>query len=473
MSNGAVFEWYQGNAEIDYPFDSRPVDDSYRLFVDAYIGHNLNRTEVSRLQLVTFDPAGTLDLVFEDSTVLANLTSADGFNVSVFGDYTLYRWVKSTTLINGFTDVDLAVQLVVVSAELSNFSFPLSPPQAFIQTSLVNPRTSRVRRAALAFKGLPCCVQFTSDQVILDEGNNMSLDLQAPAPAPGLGIVEPDTTRQPVVITFNAVPGAGKGLVVDCDNPNSTLKQVNGVGAAPNGNLTLGGVDCTWVERRVRTTMPPTRPNTDYLATVYDALLQLHQSCPACCACEDYGNAYQAILDLWNRAKRAAAIIEHVREEYNALVARINRIKTSTETGLHIFTQAIARPDFHLAGQHTIWNDSSQDINEPIEIFSALDTINYSYAPHSGIMDIAGAHKLQVDPVQIFNALTWVIPSLKATGYATVSYEIRYGANAEDLVGNPINRVGRIVQVTGDAVYGLTVVTSVAKVQLEGPLVKT
>lgn len=471
INAGSVFEWYQTNAEIDYPFDSRTADGSYQLFVDAYVVHNQFREEASRLQLVTFDPSGICDLAFEDSTVLANLTSADGFNTSVFGDYTLYRWVRSTTLTNGFTDVDLAVQLVVVSAELSNYSFPLSPPQAFLQASLVNPRTSRVRRAALAFSGLPCCAQFVSDQVVLDEGNNMSLVVQAPAPPSGLGIISPSTVRQPVVITLNAVPGAGTGLVVNCSSPNSTLKLVNGQGPAANGNLSLTGQDCTWVERRVRTTAPPTNPNTNYLATVYANLLQLHQDCQACCACEDYGNAYAALLALWNRARTAAAIIEKVREEYNALVALINSIKATTETGLHIFTQGVGRPDFNLAVQMTVWNDSAKDITQPITIYGCHDTIGYTYAPHSGIVDMSGAHKLQIDPLVDNNCLTFVIPGLKSTGYAQVSYDVRYNENAEDLFGHPVNRVGRTVQVTGDAAYDLVVVTNAVRVPLTGPLV--
>lgn len=473
LNSGSVFEWYATNQEIDYPFDSRTSDGSYRLFVDAYVVHNKNQQETSRLQLVTFDPAGTLVLTFEDATPLASLTSGDGFNVATFGDYTLYRWAKSTTLANGLTDVDLAVQLVVVSAELSNFSFPLSPPQAFLLASLVNPRTSRVRHAALSVNGLPCCFAVTGDQLIFEEGNNIQLALQAPAPPSGLGILGLETARAPVVITVNAVPGAGAGLVVNCDSVAPPIKLINSTGPSPIGNFALAGQDCTWVERRVASTEPPIHPNTDYLATMYQALLQLHQDCPACCACEDYGNVYNAFLALWERARAAAALIELVREEYNALVAKIKAIKVITETGLNIKTQAIGRPDYHLAVQVTVWNDSANDIVDPVYIVVDLDTVGYVYAPHSGIVDAAGLHKAQIDPVPVGgNGFEFTLPGLKSTGYAQVSFEIRYTKDTLNHSYIPVSRVGRIVEVFGNSGYGLSVIVSdTVFVPLVGPLV--
>lgn len=473
LNSGSVFEWYQTNQEIDYPFDSRTVDGSYRLFVDAYVVHNKYRTEASRLQLVSFDPAGTLVLTFEDSTPLASLTAADGFNVSTFGDYVLYRWAKSTSLVNGLTDVDLAVQLVVVSAELSNFSFPLSPPQAFLLASLVNPRTSRVRHAALSVDGAPCCFAVTGNQLIFEEGNNIQLTLQATAAPSGLGIVSASTERVPAVITVDAIPGAGAGKVVNCDSTTPPIKLINNTGPNTIGNFALDGVDCTWVERRVASTEPPVHPNTNYLATMYQALLQLHQDCPACCACEDYGNVYNAFLALWERARKAAALIEKVREEYNALVEKIKAIKVITETGLNVKTQAIGRPDYHLAVQVTVWNDSAKDITDPVAIIVALDTIGYVYAPHSGIVDAAGLHKAQIDPIPIgANGFEFTIPGLKSTGYAQVSFEIRYTKNTMNHSSVPVSRVGRIVEVFGNASYGLSVIVSdTVFVPLVGPLV--
>lgn len=473
MSNGTVFDWLTSNTEIDYPFDSRPSDGSYRLFVDAYVVHNRLSEAGQRLQLVTFDPAGYCDLVFEDTNVLANLTPADSFLVSVFGEYTLYRWQKSTTVGVGFTDEDLAVQIVVLTSQLANFTFPLSPAMAFLQASLVTPHVGRVRRMAVALEGLPCCVGFTGEQAVLEGGNNTELSVVTAPAVPSLGILPTNKTRVPTVINIDMTPGGGTGKVIDCNSATPPIKTVDQAGPNAIGDLALMGEDCTWVERRITGVRPPVHPNTNYQADPVLALLQLHQDCKACCDCLDYGLAYEAIAALWARAKKAAALIEAARKRYNELDAQINAIKLITETGIKLKIQLVARPDYHLAIQLTAYLDSKHDITDNIFIIVRLDTFGFALTVGSGIVDVANAHKRQLDPIQLStNQLYWVIPGLKSTGYAQCSCEIRYGPLISDFAG-PVSRVGRIVTAYGTAQHGLVTANDFTNSELRGPLVKS
>jgi hypothetical protein len=472
VSNGTVFDWLTSNTEIDYPFDSRPSDGSYRLFVDAYVVHNNRAKAGQRLQLVTFDPTGICDLVFEDATLLANLTALNDFNVSVFGQYTLYRWQKSTTVGVGFTGEDLAVQIVVLTSQLANFIFPLSPPMAFLQASLVSPHQGRVRRMALALDGLSCWVGVTGEQVILEGGNNTDLSLVTTPPVPSLGILPTNSVRLPTIIKIDMTPGGGTGKLIDCNFATPPIKTIDQAGPNTIGNLDLTGEDCTWVERRITDVDPPTKAFTNYAATPVPATLQLHQDCKACCDCIDYGLAYTAIAALWGRAKKAAALIEAARKQYNILDAKVNSIKIITETGLKLKIQLVARPDFHLAIQLTAYLDSKFDINHNIFLEVQLDTFGFAMTQGSGIIDIAGGHKKQLDPIQFStNQFFWIIPGLKSTGYAQGSFEIRYGPSTADFSG-PVSRIGRVVTAYGQAAYGAVVVKDSTNVTLRGPLVK-
>lgn len=473
--SGPVFQWYSSNTKIDYPFDARQSDGSHELFVDAYVSHNKYQSETSRLQLVSFDPTGNLQLKFEDGTALVSLTPADSFNSSVFGDYTIYRWQRSNTIGPGFTNEDIAVQVVVLTNALASFTFPLVPPAAFLQSSLVNPKVPRVRRLALALEGVPCCAQFTTDQVALKPGNNMNITVQADAATPGLGIVNQSSLRKATTIVFDAIPGAGAGKIANCDSLTPPIKEIDTQGPNSIGNFFLTGVDCTWVERRVLSSSPPIHPHTDYLAVMHQALLQLHQDCKACCDCIDYGNAYDEMVKIWNRLKKAAATIEDVRKKYNALVEKIKQIKVIRETGLNVKTQVIARPDFFIAALVTIYNDSKNDITTPIDIVIVPDLFNLDYIPQSGILDIEGSHKVQVDPHTIGNGYYVTVPGLRSTAYAQYSLELRVPPTALDISSFPLTtRVGRVVRVNGVGTYPpSTIAEDIVSIELVGPLVKS
>lgn len=464
--SGSVFEWYTSNTFIDYPFDARNAG-IQGLFVDAYVQHNKLTTKNSRLRLQTFDPLGVLTLRFEDGTLLAALTATDNFVSHVFGAYTVYDWRRETTFGPGFTDEDIVARVMVVTAQLPNYTFPINPVEAFLLASLVNPRINRVRRLAVAQPGIPCCTGggFTGDKALFEEGNNVNITVDsAPTPS-GLGIIGQNQTRVATKIRFDAVAGGGIGNFINCDSIAPPIKLINSVGPDTNGNFRLSGIDCTWIERRVQSVSPPIHQNTDYLATVYDALLQLHQNCGVCCSCEDFGDVYTMLARIWNQAKSIAKDIEAARKQLSALVAQIFVDKALIENGLNVKLQALARPDFFLALQGVAYNNADVPVG-PITMTFTVGGNGFTYTPGSGILDAENMHKVALDPALSPAHYSVIIPSIPAAGFATYSFEGRFGPAFG-------NRVGAIVYPTVTLIHPpLPGVADIVSVALQGPLVK-
>lgn len=464
----AVFEWYNSNARASYPFSDRQADNLHTLFVDAYVIHNKLIDKEQRLCLATFDPAGVCTLRFEDGTLLAALTGGDNFTVSAFGAYTIYSWLRSTTVGAGFTDEDIAVKLVVLTSRLAAFSFPHASTTAFLLGSLVNPRVNRVRRLAVALPAVPCCTGggITQKQVILEEGFNVNMTVAA-APTGGgvLGILGGQAVRAPRTIVLDAVPGGGIGTYPTCTSLTPPIRKINKQGPDANGNFQLEGRDCTWVERRVLGAGPPVHQNTNYLAVMQAALLQLHENCKVCCACDDYKEAYLAITRAWNSLLATSRRIEQLRRRYHAVRNRVLLAKVAYENGLNVHLRAVSRPDFHLALSAIVYNNSDADLGLTLIEF-ILDTGDFVYTDGSGLLDMEGYRNVMFDPAVAGNVLSVTIPSVPKVGYSVYSFEVRYGPEVA------ANRAGLIVHAKARASSGAYLVEEEKAVALTGPLVK-
>ena len=468
--SGAAFEWLSYNTQTAYPFDERQADGIHKLFVDAYVIHGKERDKDQRLRISRFDPAGELKLTFEDGAVLTDLTAVDGFATSTFGRFTIYEWRRSSTIGVGFTDEDVVARLVVLTAEIGSFGYPLLPPAGYLLSSLVNPRIARVRRVATASGDLTqaCCVGggFTKDRIVLEAGNNLKISLVQPLEAAGLGIVEMDQTRVPVTVKFDAEGGLGTGRYITCSSVTPPIRRINSVGPDTHGNLQLEGRECLWVERDViELSTPIGRPGIDHYASVKAALLRLHQDCLACCDCTDYGAAYQKLSEVWHDALSVAARIEMVRQQYNALVEVIKLIKSQKETGLGVRIQTVARPDFHLAVSAIVYNSSEYNLGLTLVRFT-LPEAGWEYTAGSGLLDAENLHNVNINPAISGSYLSITLPSLRATKWAIYSFEVRYGPAAGDRAGKTIRP-----QVTVSSALQTSTAYDVA--QLVGPLEKS
>jgi hypothetical protein len=433
---GAVFEWLSSNSHIEYPFIERQPAELHELFVDAYVIHSKHRTNTGRLRMESFNPAGTLSLKFEDSTLLAALTGADNFLSTIFGSYTLYEWRRSTTTGPGFTFEDIVARVVVLTSKLGSFSFPVVPLAAYLLPSVVNPRVKRVRRIGVALPELSCCLAISDKQVVLEAGNNMEVLAEADSEADDLGVVAEDVVRVPTTLILNATAGAGAGRFQTCTSLEPAIRRINKVGADPQGNFALAATDCLWPELRLDGPVSgPIRPNTDYLGTLMAALLQLHADCRACCDCPDYGTVYTNIKTIWDRALAASERIETLRQRYNNLCTNVGGLKTEREVGLKCHLRLVARPDFHLAISGLVSNNSANDIGA-VTLRFILNRADAGLVAGSGLLDAENSHNTRIDPTGDPTAgYEITLPSLRAAHYAVYTFEVRASSSTPPRAG--------------------------------------
>jgi hypothetical protein len=86
-------------------------------------------------------------------------------------------------------------------------------------------------------------------------------------------------TRQ---ITLAAIPGAGAGKYIDCQEDNPPIRSINGL---PGPKIVITANDCLWA--RTPTVVTPANTLTPQ-KSANAATLQLGSNCQACCTCNDY-----------------------------------------------------------------------------------------------------------------------------------------------------------------------------------------
>jgi len=466
--SGAVFEWLTSNTHIDYPFSERQSDGLHELFVDAYLIHTKDRDKDARVRLASFDPAGTAELRFDDDTLLASLTGADNFSSSVFGSYTIYEWRRSTTIGAGFTGEDIIFRLTVHTEKLAQFSFPHLSTTSYLLSSLVNPRVSRVRRFATALPGLPCCTGggITDKAIVLEAGNNIAMTLSEDTDI-GFSLDEGTEVRAPKRIVFDAVGGEGTGAFQTCGSLESAIRRIAGVGVDDNGDFSFDGEDCTWTERRLTpgATQPPIHPNTDYLTTVIDNLMQVHGNCTECCACADYGRVYNELKRLWEQAVALASTIERLRNEYNALVQLWNLIRDAKEDGIHLKLRPLAGADFSISVMVLVYNNTGEDMTDPIDVEVEFSEDGGVYVEKSGHIDMETLRMQQLDPSIDGNKYSYTFFPLKRAQYATAIFMVRFGASVP-------NRRNKVIRLEGTMTAGALTDTDVQSSGLVPPLRK-
>lgn len=448
---GAAFEWLTSNTFIDYPFMERQADGLHELFVDAYLIHTKNRDKDALVRLSSFSPAGIAELRFDDDTLLASLTAADGFYSRIFGSYTVYEWKKYTTIGVGFTDEDIIFRLTAYTEKLHRFSFPHPSTTAYLLPSLVNPRMNRVRRVATALPGLPCCVGggLTDKPVVLESGNNIKLTLFETEAAGGFTLNETQGVRAPKRIIIDVISGAGTGAFQTCGSLEDAIRRISGVGVDENGDFVLEGEDCTWVENRLTPgpTLPPSHPNTDYKTTIVDNLLQIHGNCKECCSCDDYRSVYQALKNLWDQATQVAAAIAAQLARYNAMSDLWRAVRTAKHNGIHVKLRPIANADFSVAIMWLVYNNTGDDLPKPVEVRVDLQTVGSTYVENSCHIDMESLRLKQINPIITGTVYTLTLPPLRRAQYATAIFTVRFGDNVS-------NRANKVLHLKATAVSG-------------------
>ena len=440
---GAIFEWYRSNQTTAYPFASRQVENIHELFVDAAVYHRLERTRESDLRLHYYKliaPAA-VELRFADGTILTSLVDGGvgvAYQKVTFGAYSIYEWRRSTVTGEGFTDEDIVVRLVTFTEKEAALPTELFPADGTLIASLINPRVKRVRRLFVkrALTGEIDLV--THDKVRFEAGNNLEFVRDE-----GIAGAETDT-REPATVIVNAEPGLGAGEDLRCAGQEG-IKRINGIEPDARGNFKLEGSLCSWFERPMRNPGPPVHPHTDNTLEPADAQwpydaptatgpgLIMHQDCEACCACEDYVNAYQSMQTLWTRAQAVAARIAQIQQTYNQLCALVNAGAGQIPRGVVANLLVLTRPDFHFAAGFLLYNNSDADIGTiqmDIEIDQSTGVVGYT--TRSGFVDFGANNVLQIDPLISSGGLgtkfTVVIGGLKVGAFVRFTLDMRFNS---------------------------------------------
>ena len=524
------FEWLSSNVLTAYPFEERQPDNVHELFVDAYIEHNNYQAKTQRVKLAEFDPGigssssssssslsssfsssssssgrgpARVVLRYEDGVLLVAMSSdTDTFRESVFGSYTIYEWSRHTlkppqpnVVINppsaGFTDEDITVKLVVFTANLAKFAYPLYPQEGYLIESLINPRATGVRRMFVRLPDLivgMTTIQFyeaLGEQVIVKGGTNTTL---AQMTAQQAGIVE--NARKKTVASIAVEAGTGMGYYISCDpNLNPGIRMINKVPPNELGSLLLNGTDCLWVETLLSGILDPNSvyPNTDYLGILQAGLLALHNNCHACCDCADYAAAYEAISRLWARARKVALELEAARVRYNKLVVSVRDL-TALNLGepgsapVKTIISVRPHPDYRISTSLMLINTTGHGASAlPAQMMKNVKlTFDFKNQPglhaikdHATLLGtdkpperlLPTVSDTYVSPTEAYSTAEILIPEIPIDGSVGYSFEGRF----DEVAGFP--RQDKVVMVEMTATVGTPAMTkSVAgSATLQGP----
>lgn len=423
------FEFLAEKQQVSYPFEDLEDEGLKKLFVDAFtVFSGPNIALDKRVKLVHFDPTGVkrVRLEFEDATLLADVT--DGvddvvLSVRALGEYTLYEWSKVAPLTTWFTGLELLVRFVVHTETSVATVYPLVLTDAIMLSTLVNPRPKHVRKIAVRQPGEDCCTfdalpAFAEGFIRFDAGPNMELNRVAQSVPISLGLEEdsPVRTREPIV--FEVVPGKGNP-VSDCPEEELVIRTIHGAGADDFGNFNLAGNDCLWLERPLDGGgFVPVHPNTDYEANVVPNTLKIHDNCKPCCDCSDYGAAYQALSDMWEKAKLVAAKIAQLKAKYEELRQLWLDSSVCNQGPLRVRVRAFARPDFMLAVSGVVVNRSQFDVAGVTMTFSVVPSGTY----------LTGSGQLERDnlPMQHIDGTVIPLGTLVPSEQARFSFDMRW-----------------------------------------------
>lgn len=98
-------------------------------------------------------------------------------------------------------------------------------------------------------------------------------------------------------ITMDAIPGAGGGKYIDCEDSSPPVRSINGVGGP---KIAIAAKDCLW--SRTPTVVTPANKLLPAFPTDTHRL-QLGSNCPACCTCADYVDLATYMNNTRNRYK--------------------------------------------------------------------------------------------------------------------------------------------------------------------------
>jgi hypothetical protein len=228
---------------------------------------------------------------------------------------------------------------------------------------------------------------------------------------------------------------------------------------------------------------PPVHPHTDGTLEPADAQwpydvptvsgpgLILHQDCDACCACEDYVNAYTTMLEWWQRAQAVAARIARVQELYNQLCALVKEGGGEIPRGVTTNLLVLPRPDFNFASGMLLYNNSDASIGTTEMVIEVdQDPAVVEYITRSAYLDFGVGNTVQIDPVISAGGsgtqFKVVIPALDVGDFVRFTINLRFNSLLFD-------RANTVVTGKAIATWSGGSVEDIQRMQLTPPTQKT
>ncbi|HDL85041.1 MAG TPA: hypothetical protein ENH11_01710, partial [Candidatus Acetothermia bacterium] len=224
--------------------------------------------------------------LFRDDTVA--LEAVDGVS-STFGAWTIVEWTTTTG----------GARLLLHTAEISKYTWPISPVEAFLVPHITQEVMPAVTKLIAVLDEV---LEFEFDGVIeLEAGFNVELTLPDPTGA---------SLRGRNRIQIDVVPGAGLGKAPACEK-DIRLLTLNGLPPDDNGDIRLDTEDCyRWEYPRLGETAPG-------VWELIPSTLLFFNQCEPCCQCGDYILVYDDLLrDVYTRAKTASVALYDARDSY-------------------------------------------------------------------------------------------------------------------------------------------------------------
>lgn len=204
------------------------------------------------------------------------------------------------------------------------------PDRAVLQEQTVSRLPNRVQSLIAILDTL------TAKNVTLSGGYNMGLTVTTETAAAG--------GRRVTGITFDAIPGAGIGIYVDCSPADNPVRTINAIAPTATGHFFINAAGCYYARRPMRVLSTSPRrllPETELAPgneievdlpddvagqtiaavgwpdTTEYAHLQLGNDCGACCDCADYISVAEYIQEQHARYVKIGRSLSAARDQYH------------------------------------------------------------------------------------------------------------------------------------------------------------
>ncbi len=342
--------WYdQPQAGQDYPLVSPSVDVRY-LLADLYLSYadpDSNFSLPFRIQWLygfgtevgdTPDPGSPVprhacDIIIVDADDLVVFDSTAIGTQFASRDWTAWLRITRWELPNG------SVCSVVHHTAWGLTDTPpvQTYPQYFFPTVAVLQEQTTYRLPKRVTSLIAILDSLTATNVKLSGGYNMELVLNTTVATAG--------GRRVTGITFDATPGGGSGVYIDCTPEANPIRSINAIQPSTAGHFFINAAGCYYVRRPMRLLSVTPRllsPETAFApgdqleedlpedtagqttaaagwpATTEYAHLQIGNDCGACCDCEDYAAVATYIQEQHARYANLGKSFSETRDLYHA-----------------------------------------------------------------------------------------------------------------------------------------------------------